>query len=909
MTLTPLAPSPARLDEAAGRDENAAPLAVTGEIRFLGGPVASSSADELCHWYGTDADAGLDRSDAVARLERYGPNRLADPPTRSRWARFADQFRNILVLVLVGAALLALALGDVTDAIVVTAVLMLNAALGYVQEGRAAAAMASLRQMLATRARVRRHGSTVEVAAEELVPGDVVLLEAGDRVPADGRIIEAVGLGVDESSLTGESVPALKSADAVRDDLDAARADRANEAFMNTTVAHGRGVLLVTRTGMATEIGRMAAMMESAPVEPTPLQGQLDRLGRRLALVAGVAMAAVLSLRLLQGEPLAQAALEAIALAIAAIPEGLPAVVTVTLAVGVHQMALRNAIVRRLAAVETLGSTTVICTDKTGTLTQNRMTVRAIALDPTAGGAGPVREEARPLLTAAVLCSDATLDRDGATVGDPTEGALLHAAAELGIDPGAVRRDQPRVGEVPFDSATKMMATFHLDGDSLWCVAKGAPEVLLARCSSTPVGPLDAAGRVAWEQANAELAAGGMRVLAVASRRLPAAGRLDAAGRVVDPASLLDGLGLDGLIGLLDPPRPEARDAIALCRTAGIDVKMITGDHPATAAAIAADLGIVGRAVTGADLDRMTDADLAEQVEGIGVFARVAPVHKVRVVQALKHRGHIVAMTGDGVNDAAALQHAHVGVAMGITGTEVTKEAADIVLADDNFATIVSAVERGRSIHDNIVKFVRFQTTTNLGAIGTLVGASVLGIPAPLSAAQVLFVNLIADGPPAMTLGVDPATPDTMRRPPATPGAPILHWRRFRSMLAAAVVMAIGTLGVFAFADARWGTAVATTMAFTTFVAFQLANVVSVRSERASVFTRHSLANPKLWAAVGIVAAVQVLVVTVGPLRSLFDTTPLSALQWLVCLGAALTLIATEELRKALERRAHRSIA
>ena len=855
----------------------------------------------------TDVSVGLSAAEAARRLAEHGPNKLADPPTRPRWRRFVDQFRSLLVGVLAGAAVLAAVLGDLKDAVIVGVVLLINAVLGYVQEGKAEQAMTALKQMLVAHSRVRRDGQLVEVPSDDLVPGDIVLLEAGDRVPADGRFVLAAALRVDEAPLTGESVPIDKIADPNADPDDDAEAsgtltDRPDSGFMNTTVVRGRGELLVERTGMATEMGKVAALLHEAEPGPTPLQIQLDKLGKKLAAVAAVAVGVVLATRLIQGEDLAEAVLGAVALAVAAIPEGLPAVVTVTLAVGVHQMALRQAIVKRLASVETLGSTTVICSDKTGTLTRNEMRAREavhadgiVRLDDDGHTTAELGSDVRRAIESAALCNDAALDEDGALVGDPTEGALLGLAVAVGVDPDALRRARPRLGEVPFDSAAKYMATFHRDGDDVVCIVKGAPDVVAALT-------VEGTDRDRWAAEQDRLAAQGMRVLAVAHRRLDAAEALAADGTVADPDRWVRDLELDLLVGIVDPPRPEARDAIALCRKAGIAVKMITGDHATTAGAIAGELGITGRVVTGAELDAMDDATLDAAIDDIGVCARVSPEHKVRIVQSLRRRGHIVAMTGDGVNDAAALRHADIGVAMGITGTEVTKEAADMVLADDNFATIVGAVERGRAIYENIVTFVRFQLTTNLGAIGTLLGASVLGLPSPLTAIQVLFINIIADGPPAMTLGVDPPKPGTMQRPPHAPGTPILDRQRIVRLCAAAIVMVAGTLGLMVWARGVWGDAVALTMAFTTFVLYQVVNVFNARTERASILHRETLTNAKLWLAVGSVVVLQVLLVSIPALQDLFVTVALSPAQWALCAATALTVLVTEELRKAVLR-------
>ncbi len=875
-------------------------------FQLVGGDTLRWTAPEVCDAFGVDPVRGLTSAETADRLGRFGPNRLSDPPRRSAWRRFADQFRSVLVAILAGAAALAAALGDYKDAFVVTVVLLINGVLGFVQEGRAENAMAALRRMLGTQARVRRDGVVSEVDADHLVPGDIVLLEAGDKVPGDGRLLTAVSVLVDESSLTGESVPVDKVADPMAGTTEVI-GDRRNSVFMNTTLVRGRAEVVITRTGMATETGRVADLLNDVDDQPTPLQVQLNQLGKRLAVVAGVAVSVVFASRLAQGTSIADAILSSVALAVAAIPEGLPAVVTVTLAVGVHQMALRKAIVKRLASVETLGSTTVICSDKTGTLTLNTMTARTVTRGGIAHHAQDLdaRGDLRPTLEAMVLCNDASLD--GRTVvGDPTEGSLLTLAANTGIDVDAVRARYPRAAEVPFESSAKYMATFHPDGNDIVCVVKGAPDVVLARCShgATGHGPelLDDAGRQRWEADNEVLAAQGMRVLAVATRRIPTDTVVGTDGAVADPQRWLAELTMEALVGIVDPPRPEARDAIRLCHQAGIEVKMITGDHATTAAAIAGELGIGGRVITGAVLDAMTDAQLAAEIDRIGVCARVSPAHKVRLVRALKQNGHVVAMTGDGVNDAAALRHADIGVAMGITGTEVTKEAADMVLADDNFATIVGAVEQGRAIHDNIVKFVRFQLTTNLGAIGTLLGASALGVPAPLTAIQILYINIIADGPPAMTLGVDPPAQGTMRRGPYPPGAPILDRARILRLLGAASVMTVGTLGLYLVARNQWGDPVAATMAFTAFVWFQLANVFNARTEHASVFSRETLTNIKLWIAVGTVAATQLLIVTNDALQGLFATTALSPGQWALSLLVAATVIATEEARKALDR-------
>jgi Ca2+-transporting ATPase len=881
--MTPLSPTrtePGDVDDPAGARPDA-PAA----------PVHTLDAASVATRYEVDTRTGLTTDEVVRRRERFGPNALPKPAPRPRLLLFLDQFRSLLVMVLIGAGVLAAVIGDVKDVVVIAVVVIANAILGFVQENRAESSLAALERMLETRARVRRDGALSVVPANELVPGDVVLVEAGDRVPADGRWVLAVDLEVDESAFTGESLPVSKQTDAV-DAADVPLTDRPSMGYMNTSVARGRGELVITATGAATEIGKVAGMLERAEPVETPLQREIDALGRRLTLVAGVAVTVVFALGFLRDTSVADKMLNAIALAVAAIPEGLPAVLTLTLAVGTHQLAKRRAIVKRLASVETLGATTVICTDKTGTLTLNRMTVRELR---------PTRSEA-DLLSAAVLCNDAA--RHETPIGDPTEIALVDAADAAGIDVTALRVRYPRVAEVPFDSDRKWMATFHEDAQGVRVAVKGAPDALEARCRDV--------GGAALEAENEALAARGLRVLAVATRRLPG-GSLPAG--VDELTALVDDLTFEGLVGIADPPRPEARDAIALSRRAGIDVKMITGDHARTATAIARELGIDGETVTGRELASMSDEELTARIDDIGVFARVAPEHKLRIVRALQRRGEVVAMTGDGVNDAPALKQADIGVAMGITGTEVSREAATMVLTDDNFATIVDAVRGGRTIYDNITKFVSFQLATNLGAILTIVTASLFMWPDAQTAfftpLAILWVNLIMDGPPAMALGVDPPGPGTMDRAPRSRDARILDARRFTHLLWIGTVMAAGTLLVSRWAEATGGgptsTARAATMAFTTFVLFQVFNVHNARFPDRSVFGRHSLTNGKLWLALAAVVVLQVAAAEWAPLQRLFTgeevAANLSPTDWLMIVAVASTVVLFEEIRKRLFRR------
>ena len=861
-----------------------------------------------------DPVTGLTVAEAQARLQRHGPNRLAEMAPRPVWLKLLDQFRSFLVLVLLGAAVLAGAMGDLKDAVVIAIVVVINALLGFFQEHRAEAALAALKNMLAPVARVRRDGHTALVEAAELVPGDVLLLEAGDRIPADARVIAAHAAEVAEAALTGESHAVAKTPSPVA--ADTVLAERSNMAFMNTVVTRGRLEAIVTATGMATEMGRLAGLLAETAESATPLQIQLDRLGKRLATIAGVVVGLIFVIGTLHGDDVVAIAMTAIALAVAAIPEGLPAVVTVTLALGMHRMAKRHAIVKKLAAVETLGCTTVICSDKTGTLTLNQMTARRLFYRDrrfavsgegyTSAGAitaedGLETPDFLPLLTPAALCADARI-RDGQLIGDPTEGALLALAAKGGVAADELACHSPRIAEIPFDSAHKFMATFHHDGIMVRMWVKGAPDVLFARASrwldADREASLDEAARTAFEAENAALAREAMRVLAVAGRTLPAQD-FDPAG---DLMAWADDLTLIGLVGIIDPPRPEAREAIRVCQAAGVTVKMITGDHRATAAAIARDLGLVGEAHEGREVEGLDPAALADLVERSAVFARVAPEHKMRIVEALKARGHVVAMTGDGVNDAPALKTADIGVAMGITGTEVTKEAATLVLTDDNFATIVGAVQEGRTIYDNIVKFVRFQLSTNIGAILTVLGAPLFGLATPFTAIQILWVNIIMDGPPAMTLGVEPARQGIMHAPPRSPEAAILTGTRLLRLMVFGVLMAAGTLGAYAWGHSHGGHEYAVTLAFTTFVLFQFFNIFNARAEHGSAFNHQFFRNGKLWLALVVVLLLQIVVVHWGPAQAVFDTVSLTPSDWALSAAIASSTLLVEEARKWVAR-------
>jgi P-type Ca2+ transporter type 2C len=896
-------------------------------------------ASALAAQLDVDVALGLLPAEVERRVAEHGRNELAPAQRSPAWRRVLAQFSDLLILILLGAAVVAFFVsGELKTPVVVLIVVLVNAVIGFVQENRAEASLDALKKMLVVQTRVRRGGTMLNLPASDLVPGDIVAIEAGDRVPADGRLLFASNLEIEEAALTGEGQPVTKTIDTIdRDSVPLG--DRRNMAFMNTTVTRGRGELLVTSTGMHTEIGRIAGLLRATETEKTPLQKQLDGLAHSLAILAGVIVALVFLIGLARGESIDDLLLTAVALAVASIPEGLPAVTAVTLAIGVSKMAKHNAIVKRLASVETLGCTSVICSDKTGTLTLNQMTavdlVTQLRSHPVSGNGyaptgtidalptdEPLARDAALLPMA--LCSDAVVhpgDDGWEVVGDPTEAALVVLAAKGGLDVTQLRERHPRLAEVPFDSANKFMATVHevpsASGRStITMFVKGAPDVLLAR-STQVIGP--DAHAVPVEQHietlrahNERLANQGLRVLAVAQRQLTPDDWSEFVASGEDPERLVGELTLLALAGIVDPPRPEARTAIAEAHGAGIAVKMITGDHGATAKAIGGELGLRGTAVTGADLDQMSDDELAERIDSIAVFARVAPEHKIRLVDALQRKGNVVAMTGDGVNDAPALKKADMGIAMGITGTEVTKEAATMVLTDDNFATIVEAVGRGRTIYDNIVKFVRFQLSTTLGFASLFLLAAIFGIAGgkPFTAIAILWVNIIMDGPPAMALGLDRGGDDLMRRRPRPIDEKILTPTRWTAVIMAATVMAIGTLAVLVLApgpEAKAGIAtVAGTMAFNTFVVFQFFNILNARSDTQTVFGRTTLTNRALWISLAAVLLLQVGVTHVGPMQRLFDTTSLTLSQWLVCIAVASSVLWLEELRKIITRRSAR---
>jgi P-type Ca2+ transporter type 2C len=940
-------------------------------------------AEAVVSALGSDSASGLSRAEAQRRLDEYGPNRLKSAPETPWWRRLLEQFQNFLVIILLVATVISMVEWLLQDpresalpyeAIVILAIVILNALLGFFQESRAERSVRALMDLAAPESTVVREGERQRIAAHDIVPGDIVLVEAGDKIPADTRLIEVANLQTDEAPLTGESVPVTKDTRPVASDV--ALGDRRNTLFSGTVATYGRGRGVVIATGMATEVGRIAGLLEAAEKEPTPLQQELDRTGKRLSIIMLLICAVVFATGLLSTPVTTLNAilalfLFAVALAVAAIPEALPAIVTVGLSLGVRRMAAANAIVRKLPAVETLGCATVICSDKTGTLTRNEMTVRALVTggarvdvggsgyipegEFTVGGASltpRVRDAVEQMLQAAALANDAALvniEERWRVQGDPTEGALVVAARKFGIDASTLER-LPRIAEIPFTSERKRHTTVHLDRESpneLRVFVKGAPEVVLASCRSAwlngEIVPLGDERRAALLQENEALAGEALRVLGVASRSVPAAALgidpadvLDRSPEIKLPESIEQDLVLLGMAGMIDPPRPEAKDAVAIAKRAHIRSVMITGDHPATAEAIARELAIFepgARTVTGTELRAMTEEALDAIVEDVRVFARVDPEHKLRIVGALQRKGHIVAMTGDGINDAPALKSANIGVAMGITGTDVSKEAADMVLTDDNFASIVKAIEEGRGIYDNIRKYLIYLLSSNAGELLTMfagvmlagllgLASADLGLFLPLLAAQLLWINLVTDGPPALALGIDPKDPDVMQRHPRQRGTGVLTTVDWLRLAGIGSVMMIGTLAVL---DAYYpgglftlyarGTtpnagdeAHARTMAFTTLMMFQLFNVYNCRSSWRSAASGF-LDNTWLLGAVALSLFTHVLVIYVPFLQNAFHTVPLSAFDWAIATGVAATLLLVVEVVKLVLRAKERARA
>ena len=884
-------------------------------------------------WYAPDVEAvsqtlkvdrvvGLGAEEVERRREEYGPNRLAEAKKESGLEAFVRQYRDFMQIVLLAAAVInVIFTDDLSTTLVLIGLTVFNAVLGLRQESKAEASLAALAGRMKRIARVRRNGSAIEVDADELVPGDIVLMEAGNVVPADGRLFVAATLEIEEAALTGESVPTLKMTDAI-DEPDVALGDRLNMAFMNTSVTRGRGEMIVTATGMSTEIGRIADLLNKTEADKTPLQKQLDRLTVIIAGLAGLAFLAMLILGVVNDLALDDVFVSGIALAISAIPTGLPAVVTTMYSMGTRTLAAINAIVKRLPSVETLGSVSAICSDKTGTLTlnkmtaveftvpgQNRYTVRGEGYATTgeilhAGGAVlPLDEVMLPM----ALCADARLD-GGNLIGDPTEGALIVLAEKGGVGVDSARDMYPRVAEVPFDSDYKFMATFHeMKNDRgeavVRCFVKGAPDVLIGRGGyywqpGGPVLPITEDNRALALAENERMAKAGERVMVVARRDFDP-GTFDPNRDLI---GLVNDLTLLAMIGIVDPPRAEARDAIAECHKAGIQVRMITGDHAVTAAAIGHQLGIEGTALTGAEFAALSDDELRRQLDDIGVVARVAPEDKIRLVTMLQEQENIVAMTGDGVNDAPALKKADIGVAMGITGTEVSKNAAVMILTDDNFATIVKSVEYGRAIYSNLFNYIRFQMSALVAFIASYLLAAIFLIlgGVPFTPLVVLWINFLVQVPIAVALGFDKPARGLMDHRPRPLRQPILAQGQWVRVTFIGLLMAVATILVEASYD---DLAIAATMGFAVFALFNIALGLTSHSETATVFDRDIVADRRQLALMGLALLMTILPTQLDFLQRMLGLTDLSGNQWLVVIGLSFGLILVDELIKVLLRR------
>ncbi len=884
------------------------------------------SPDEALAAQGVTVDAGLSSADADARRAKVGPNTFAQAKKASTWQRFSRQYADPMQIVLLIAGIVCLFLpGQLATGVFLILLTLFNAWMAMNQEGKAEASASALEGMMVVKAKVRRNGDLVEIPMDQLVPGDIVNIEAGDLVPADARILTAATLEIDESALTGESVPTPKQVQAVA--ADAALGDRIDLAFMNTQVTRGAGTILVVTTGMATEVGHISGMLQATTVEKTPLTKQLDTLTNQILIIAGIALVVSTALGLARGLELQVLFLSAVAFAVAAIPTALPAVTTAILSKGSQMLADAGAIMKRLRSVETLGSTSALNSDKTGTLTLNQMTAVQMAVVGrryTISGDGysttgqiahaggqpdvPLEQYLLPM----ALCADAEV-RDGGLVGDPTEGALVVLAAKGGVDPSLTRERYPRVATLPFDAAYKMMATFHAMKDAsgkdvIRGYIKGAPDQLLARAVSAhgpdgtevPIANI----RDAYLAENDRLGSQGLRVMATGQKDFdPAAFDKDA-----DLLPALDGLTLLAIVGIVDPPRPAAKDAIAQAKAAGIQVRMITGDHAITAGAIAHQLGIEGRAITGAEFRAMSDDEAIREVDGIGVIARVSPEDKVHLVDILRKKGHVVGMTGDGVNDAPALKKADIGIAMGVTGTEVSKQAAVMILTDDNYATIVKAVGLGRSVYDNLLRFIRFQMAGLFGFIATFLGSSVFDILGgiPFLPLQTMWLNFTVNVFQAIGLGYGRPREGLMKVPPRPKEQKIIPGRLMRWLVSVGLVMAAGTLGVMAWATTAFpsdNSVIAQTMGVTTFALFRLFSSLETADADESLFSGSILANRPLLVATGLSVLTIVLATELGFLQNALGMVSLTGEQWLVCLGVSLSLVVVEEVRKLLKVR------
>ncbi len=857
---------------------------------------------------------GLSTDEAKKRLEEYGPNELKEKKKKTLFMMFLDQFKDFMILVLIAAAVVSGVVGEPKDTIAIIVIVILNAIIGFVQEYRAEKAMAALKMMAAPTATVLRDGMPANIQASELVPGDIVLLEAGRVVPADIRLIEVAQLKVEEAPLTGESVPVEKHIKALHDEM-MPLGDRKNMAYKGTAVPYGRGTGVVVSTGMDTELGKIATMLQEEEEVKTPLQKRLTKFGQRLAIAVLAICAIVFGIGLLRGEPPALMFLTAISLAVAAIPEALPAVITISLALGAKKMVKQNALIRKLPAVETLGSVTYICSDKTGTLTLNRMTVEEIYVDGRLVTSNELRvtsekdvgELVTPhsslitLIKAMALNNDVAVDKDGKIIGDPTEIALYMASEEAGIRKHHLLVGHPRLAEIPFDSDRKCMTTFHRDPEGgIISFSKGAIEVLIDKSTGMlTTGGIKDIDEKEIRHVNERMAADGLRVLGIAMRRwddLPAN---------MSPENVETELTILGLVGIMDPPREEAREAVALCKSAGIRPVMITGDHPITARAIAKRLGIIDGShgiVTGRELEKLPIEEFEKRVEDIRVYARVAPEQKLKIVKALQDKGQFVAMTGDGVNDAPALKRADIGIAMGITGTDVSKEASHMILVDDNFATIVKAVKEGRRIFDNIRKFIKYTMTSNSGEIWTIFLAPFLGLPIPLLPIHILWINLVTDGLPGLALAAEPTEKGIMQRPPRHPQESIFAHGLGTHIIWVGLLMGAASLFTQAW-SIKTGHAHWQTMVFTVLCLSQMGHVLAIRSESESLFTQGLLTNRPLVGAFVLTFALQMATIYVPFLNPIFKTEPLSIGELVFTLVLSSVVFFAVEIEKLWKRR------
>jgi Ca2+-transporting ATPase len=883
-------------------------------------PWYQQSIEETSKTLGTDTATGLNPDEVKSRLEKYGPNELAHKEGASIFEMFLAQLKDYMVIILIIASIVSMALKEVTDAIVILVIVIINAVLGVIQEYRAGKALEALKKMSAPNAKVIRAGRTMAIPAVELVPGDIVVLETGDYIPADVRLFNSVNLKVEEAALTGESVPVEKDARAELSG-DIGLGDQVNCGFMSTLVTYGRGSGIVTATGMSTVIGNIAKMIQEDKQEDTPLQRKLAQMGKLLGTACLAICAVVFVLGLLRGEEILTMFMTAVSLAVAAIPEGLPAVVTIVLALGMQRMAKHNSIMKKLHAVETLGSTTVICSDKTGTLTQNQMTIVKMytlgqEVDVSGDGYNPTGKMSiqgeevdlsqQPalsrLLEIQVLCNDARLDHvtEGGSdewriIGDPTEGAMVVAAAKAGINKDDINKAQPRLQEIPFDSQRKLMTTFHQTKDGqLAAFTKGAPDILVERCTSimrsdgtvSPITPEDV--KMIMDE-NKALAGQAFRVLAMAFKIV------DAVPEEPTPEKDEKDLVFCGLVGMIDPPRSEAIDAIKICKSAGIRAVMITGDYRDTAAAIAKQLGIIStenEVLTGAELNKMDDAQLDEAAKTVSVFARVSPEHKVRIVQAMKNNGEIAAMTGDGVNDAPALKRADIGVAMGITGTDVTKESADMIITDDNFSSIVAAVEEGRVIYSNIRKFVFFLMSCNVGEILIIFLSMILGWEIPLLAIHLLWVNLLTDAFPALALGTEKKEPGLMDVPPRDPNESIINRDMLINIAVQSLVMTAAVLFSFYYGWQKYGLDMGRTYALVTLISSELLRAYSARSEKLPIWKIGIFSNRNMNLATIVSFGLLLIIMFVPAFREVFNIEMFHWYDWdFVIIAAAMPLV------------------